>query len=586
MEAECYYKETLMYKLSNKITGILLIGMLILLIGNSFMMYTSSKASVEMAIRNFSVDIATNIASQVDEVQYAQFLENPVENEVYWELREQLDDFREKTGALYVYTMKVEQNTEYMMIDGQPQNSDDASAIMEVATGDVEEVIPVLNGGTSSSPIIEDLEYGNYLSAFAPIMLNGDVIGILGIDIDATNVGAIIQAVTKKELTFSLVINTLLILGIVLLLALFVKRQLKPLEKISLAANAIAEGDLKKAQHMIHHIPVQGTTEIQAVSKAFGQMTAKNIDMISQIAQSTEHLTAMATKLDAEMAQMSNSNSQTSKAVYDVNYAAHTQLTLSEETYLAIDNTAINMQQIAEASSVIQDYSATTQQQVQVGTTEMTQLVDQMARVSSAVSQSEQTIQQLQAQIQEIHAMTTLISSISDQTNLLALNAAIEAARAGEHGKGFAIVADEVRHLAEESNQSSQFIQNKIGIFENVMQQAIQQMQHTKNEVTTSTTAVETVQNSFEQITASVVAVSHNMQDISNSTNEISSHSEEVSATFGELISLSQSTVALSEHANAYISQQETIVTDVVLMSNELQRISQQLQETTDQFKI
>ena len=95
------------------------------------MMYTSSKQAVEQAIRNFSIDLAENIAQKMDSEGYAQFLQSPTETEQYWTLRQQLDGFRESAGALYVYTMMVEDNIEYMLIDGQPPNSEDASPIME-----------------------------------------------------------------------------------------------------------------------------------------------------------------------------------------------------------------------------------------------------------------------------------------------------------------------------------------------------------------------------------------------------------------------------------------------------------------------
>lgn len=575
-----------MKKLSNKIALGLIIGMILILIGNSVMLYMSSKQSVELAIRNFSIDIAANIAEQIDGNTYSEFLENPVEGNLYWELRAALDDFREKTGALYVYTMKVENDLEYVLIDGQPEGSDDASDIMEVATGDVEEVLPVLAGGTSSSEVIVDEEYGNYLSAFAPIVKDGEVIGILGVDIDASNVGAITDVVIKSEFKKSITMNLLMIVIIIVLLTLFIRTRLKPLEKISLAANVMADGNLKEAKAIASSIQTKGQDEIQTVAESFQKMTDKNIDMIAEITALMNELTSMSQTMQQNMGIMNSSNAQISSVVKEVKNATDTQLSLSEDTFEAIDSAAKDMQGIAESSSLVNDHTVVAMNQVQIGSNEMSNLVGQIEIIHDSVLQSEQVIQQLGSQITEINKMADLISGVADQTNLLALNAAIEAARAGEHGKGFAVVSQEVRKLAEESNQSSQLIRMKLVTFKSVLEEAIEQMQDSTKQVDLGTKTVVKLGSVFDQIVSSVEAVTVNMQDISNTTDEQSAHSEEVSASFSEFVDLSKGTATLSSEAQAQIEVQEEIVIQVVTISQELNRISQRLQQTIEKFEI
>ena len=266
--------------------------------------------------------------------------------------------------------------------------------------------------------------------------------------------------------------------------------------------------------------------------------------------------------------------------------ATDTQLSLSEDTFEAIDSAAKDMQGIAESSSLVNDHTVVAMNQVQIGSNEMSNLVGQIEIIHDSVLQSEQVIQQLGSQITEINKMADLISGVADQTNLLALNAAIEAARAGEHGKGFAVVSQEVRKLAEESNQSSQLIRMKLVTFKSVLEEAIEQMQDSTKQVDLGTQTVVKLGSVFNEIVASVEAVTVNMKDISNTTDEQSAHSEEVSASFSEFVQLSKGTATLSFEAQAQIEVQEEIVIQVVTISQELNRISQRLQQTIEKFEI
>ncbi|UQX53687.1 hypothetical protein M5V91_23750 [Cytobacillus pseudoceanisediminis] len=154
-------------------------------------------------------------------------MKNPEQSEAYWDLREQLNDFREKTGAFYVYTLMADSEKKelFIMVDGLPKNSDMAAEIKTPTTATAyEDISPVLDGKASSSPIVHDPEYGDYLSAFVPIKADGKVIGILGVDINAENVNSISDQVLQKELPMNLVINILLILAVVAILSWFVKK--------------------------------------------------------------------------------------------------------------------------------------------------------------------------------------------------------------------------------------------------------------------------------------------------------------------------------------------------------------------------
>ena len=573
-----------MRKLSNKVALALIVGLLVVLIGNLVMTYVTAKQSVEMGIRNFGEGLAKNVAQQIDVDQYAAFLENPTMSKTYWALRQDLNEARQQIGAQYVYTMMVKDQQEYMLIDGQPKQSDEASAIMEKATGDPEEVAPVLQGKTSSSEIIEDETYGQYLSGFAPIMKDGEVIGIVGIDISAKNVDAITSDVSKSELPVMLVMNGLLILIITVVLTIYIRRTLKPLEKMSVAARKMAAGELKEAHRIAHTMHVKSGDEVQIVAAAFQEMTTHQMNMIQEMNDSTKLLNKMSTDMDRQMSTMNDLNAKMLAGVKEMMEAANVQHTLSKASFVSIDQATVGMKQIAQTSDVASTYSVDVTHKVQNGTKQMQTLVSQIQMMAQTVEQSAQMMQHVGTQALEMTEMVGLISNIADQTNLLALNAAIEAARAGEHGKGFAVVSDQVRQLAEQSNESATVIHERLHTFTKTIDEVITHMQTSTSAVQAGTHVAINVGNQFEHIQSSVEKTTDDMQSIYTTTNALFKHAQEMSASFEQFLKLTESTVAISDHAAHYLDGQERVVAQMSEMSKALNEVAETLSTSMKRF--
>jgi two-component system, LytTR family, sensor histidine kinase AgrC len=173
----------------NKLRLILLLSIILLLFFTSINIYTSYskiQRTVEESIANQNLEAAKSIAASLDVETYKRFLENPVVNKEYWEIRSYLNDAREKLGVLYVYTLKVDNpKISHGMILGVPVESGNIP-IGEACTVPPEQVSRAYKGKTYVTGILEDSSYGDYLSVGAPIKDdNGEIIGYLGIDISA-----------------------------------------------------------------------------------------------------------------------------------------------------------------------------------------------------------------------------------------------------------------------------------------------------------------------------------------------------------------------------------------------------------------
>lgn len=204
---------------NRKIKLILVLSTVLLLLFTSLNILTSyvkMKTTVEESIANQSLEAAKSIAAAIDIETYQQFLNDPVRNNYYWKLRSFLNDAREKLGALYVYTLEVDNpKVSKVMIAGVPNKIKGDFKIGEVCTVPEEQVKKAYEGDTYVTGVIDDSEHGSYLSVGVPIKDQaGKVIGYLGIDTSADTLNHIKGKVLENNIHL-FVFNGLFILVVI-----------------------------------------------------------------------------------------------------------------------------------------------------------------------------------------------------------------------------------------------------------------------------------------------------------------------------------------------------------------------------------
>ncbi|MBQ1856407.1 MAG: methyl-accepting chemotaxis protein [Anaerovibrio sp.] len=212
--------------------------------------------------------------------------------------------------------------------------------------------------------------------------------------------------------------------------------------------------------------------------------------------------------------------------------------------------------------------------------------VEQMKLIQTSVMQSADVITELGEESDRIGKIVDTISSIAAQTNLLALNAAIEAARAGEHGRGFAVVADEVRKLAEQSSESAGEIAGLITSIQDKSQKAVAVMQEGVNQVESGTKVVQDSGASFNEIAEMVSKVVEESQEMNNIVNALNENTKTIGEAIQSVAVKSSSVSSEAESVSAASEELTATMSEIESSSGVLAEMAKDMLKSVEHFKM
>lgn len=325
-----------------------------------------------------------------------------------------------------------------------------------------------------------------------------------------------------------------------------------PLGVVKDAAEKVAAGDLTS------RIASESRDEIGDLMRAMQEMIEKLKTMITMI-QSSANSVASASE------QLSASSEETSRGVAEQSgRAAQIATSTTEMSQTVID--------VAKNASNIASSAVETSKIAQEGAQTVDKSVDEVNEIADTVGESSQRIISLGERSKQIGDIVNVIKDIADQTNLLALNAAIEAARAGEQGRGFAVVADEVRKLAERTAKATSEISGMIGAIQNEVDDAVVSMDEATKKVGSGVRNVTMAGVSLNNIVQSVNGLQAMIQQIASATEQMSTVSETISADIDTIASVSNETSLSSDQ--------------IAQAASDLARLSSELQATVEHFRL
>ncbi|GGB33016.1 methyl-accepting chemotaxis protein [Lentibacillus populi] len=380
------------------------------------------------------------------------------------------------------------------------------------------------------------------------------------------------------DTTLFVIIISLILGGIIIL---FIIRSIaKPIKQLVSATDKMRDGDLSIS------VDLHRNDELGQLAKAFNQMRENLSNVISQVHEKASSLAASSEQLNASTEQNTLATEQISSSIQEVASSMESQTASIEESSKMANDMSKSIQQIAASSNEVSTTAKDAILVVDAGNQALDTTVGQMEYIKKTVHELSNNIEGLGNHSQEISKIVDVITDIAEQTNLLALNAAIEAARAGEHGKGFAVVADEVRKLAEQSSQSSEQIRQMIESIQQGTTDAVKSMETGTSEVDKGIDIVNQAGQSFTEITNFVNTVSKQIQQVSSQIDVISSSAEHFVTTFDKVTAVSETTSDGAQNVSASTQEQLASMEEISGSATSLSQMAEELQELVKNFKL
>ncbi|NOI68521.1 methyl-accepting chemotaxis protein [Vibrio sp. 99-8-1] len=406
--------------------------------------------------------------------------------------------------------------------------------------------------GESGFAIFDDYRMVSVLSAYTPINIPG-LNWVLMSEIDAEEAfsGAI---ELKDKIILESVVTVVVISIVAVAIGIWVSRAITtPVVGFSqLMSQVESENDLT------FRSDITTKDELGDMAASFNSMLDKFADLLGEVSSST-HMVATASE---QLTIAANENVR----------GVETQKVETEQIATAMHEMTITVQEVASSTTEAASAANLSTEQAQKGKAVVQKTSGAIETLSGNIQKAALVVEELAKASESIDSITDVIKNISEQTNLLALNAAIEAARAGEQGRGFAVVADEVRTLAQRTQESIHEIEETVEKLRLGTVEAVDAMELSRKHAEQGVDLANEAANSLQEIEKSSLTISdYNLQ--------IASAAEQQSATAEQM---NKSVVNISEIAvQTAASSEESAVS-----SEELARLSARLQELVAQFKV
>ncbi|OIJ12306.1 hypothetical protein BKP35_10905 [Anaerobacillus arseniciselenatis] len=270
---------------------------------------------------------------------------------------------------------------------------------------------------------------------------------------------------------------------------------------------------------------------------------------------------------------LTGKSSEVNKVTDEISAETQNQLAVYEETASSAESVGESMVTINDQLDRLTESFNMMNDMAKKGKGNITRINDTMDNISNEVQVSSNDLVTLSKKVTEIKEVLSLINEISEQTNLLALNASIEAARAGEHGRGFEVVANEVRKLAESSGNATKQITETVNAIIEDVDVSVNRSKDRAGTISKSTDYVNDISESFEQITKTILNNTNFINKINDNTEKITSSTQEVASALDDVTNKNDDTTGKIISISEQINEQNARMLEIRKATVRLQKI-------------
>ncbi|MGO9753445.1 MAG: methyl-accepting chemotaxis protein [Solirubrobacteraceae bacterium] len=434
----------------------------------------------------------------------------------------------------------------------------------------------------------------------------------------ASAINAAVSHQVSQSLTLVAVIGFVAIVIAVLISIWLVRSITRPLAEVTRAAERIALGDVDVdvkvrsddeigrmaaafrssvgyLREMVHAareiaagnlaVEVKPKSEHDALGHAFAEMRANIANMVSQIWQTSQTVSAASQQMAATSEETGRATGEIAHAVGDVAQGAERQVQMVEAARNAAEAVARAVSESAQNAAQAAQMAHETSKVAHEGVDAAAQANEAMNSVTQSSQAVSNAIRELAAKSDQIDAILATITAIAEQTNLLALNAAIEAARAGEQGRGFAVVAEEVRKLAEQSQQSAHEISVLITAIQNDTTNAVNVVADGAKRTHDGAAVVQRTREAFQRIESSVDDMTAQIEQIAAASQQIAASAAGMQQSVAEVAAVAEQSSASTEEVSASTEQTSASAQEIAASAQQLSGDAEELSRLVAQFR-
>ncbi|KAF0207348.1 MAG: methyl-accepting chemotaxis [Actinobacteria bacterium] len=360
----------------------------------------------------------------------------------------------------------------------------------------------------------------------------------------------------------------------------FKRRVLEPLRDLGEVMVEAGNGNLTVRAEVIRE------DEIGVLAGECNNLIASLGSIAGNVRRSSESVTNAATQLSASSEEINSSSMEISSSVQQIAHGAELQSRKVEETSASIEAMTTTVGEVARRAEEASKTSEEAAKAAVLGETATAEAIHKIAEIRQAIETLATSVEVLGRRSEEIGNIVDVITSIADQTNLLSLNAAIEAARAGESGRGFSVVAEEVRKLAEGSGKAAQQIGELIKDVQTETAKALKYMQIGTTEVATGTEVVGRTGDALRQITEAVTRTATLAEEIAAAMSGQAQRTVEVDRAMHDIAAVVEENAASAEETAAAAEQQTACMQEISSSAQELAEMARRLEESVHMFQV
>ncbi|BCJ88145.1 methyl-accepting chemotaxis protein [Effusibacillus dendaii] len=413
-----------------------------------------------------------------------------------------------------------------------------------------------------------------YLVVYTPIQKTGYGLA-LHIPMDS-------MVSTTSAITVSVSLILVIAAALVVLISFLIARSISnPIRMVADQMKLVADGNLA-----VEKIDLKNRDEVGRLAEDFNTMIDNLKAIIKQISSHSKQLASTSDGLRTFTSETKEASQQMAVVIDTVAEGSKTQMESTGQTVKAMEEMAIGIQRIAETSSGVSESAWSMAKGAEHGNESIQKAIRQIDSLSNSVNHSASVVKLLGERSKEIGQIVEVITGIAAQTNLLALNAAIEAARAGEQGRGFAVVADEVRKLAEQSEASANQITELIKEIQADTARSVQAMDVGISEVEAGMAAVNEAGEALNGILQAAQQVADQIQEISAASEEMSAGTEEVTASVGDVAQIAVDSANSLQVVSTSSQKQLHSIEEVSTSAQTLSQLADDLQKILAKFKL